>query len=97
MPNHDRAPRPDLMNSASRATAAYAYEGDPAPKLLNVNQAAERLGLSVSYLNKKRLVGGFIPFVKIGSSVKYDPRDIAAWVERQKRHSTSDDGSQVAK
>ncbi|MDP3404010.1 MAG: helix-turn-helix domain-containing protein [Brevundimonas sp.] len=62
------------------------------PKLLNVNEAAGRLGVSESYLNKLRLTGGGPPFVKIGVRVVYDPADLIAWVESHKRQSTSDLG-----
>ena len=64
------------------------------PKLLNVAQAADHLGVSVSYLNKLRLVGGEgPPFVKIGARVVYDPADLAEWLLSRKRRSTSDDGT----
>lgn len=62
------------------------------PKLLNVNETAERLGVSVSYLNKLRLTDEGPPFVKLGARVAYDQADLAAWVEAQKRRSTSDNG-----
>jgi hypothetical protein len=60
------------------------------PKLENVNQAAERLGVSVSYMNKMRLVGGGPRFIKMGARVLYDPADLAAWLDAQKRSSTSE-------
>jgi len=63
------------------------------PKLLNVNEAAERLGVSVSYLNKLRLSSSSgPPFVKMGARVCYDQSDLSAWIEAQKRRSTSDQG-----
>lgn len=65
-------------------------EGVAAPILLSVGEAAKRLGLSVSYLNKRRIHGGGPVFVKIGASVKYDPADLVAWVAAQKQVSTSD-------
>lgn len=65
------------------------------PKLLNVNEAAERLGVSVSYLNKLRLSGGGPAFVKIGARVAYDPADLASWIEARKRQSTSEYGASV--
>ena len=58
------------------------------PKLLNVNEAAERLGVSVSWLNKARLDGSGPRYAKIGARVAYDPGDLAAWLENQKRSST---------
>ena len=61
------------------------------PKYLNVNEAADRLGVSVSYLNKLRLTDGGGPlFVKMGARVVYDPADLAAWAESQKQRSTAD-------
>lgn len=62
------------------------------PKLLNVYEAAERLGVSVSYLNKLRMTPGAGPrFAKFGTRCSYDPVDLAAWVEAQKRDSTAGD------
>lgn len=66
------------------------------PKLLNVNEAAERLGVSVSYLNKMRLTGGGPAFVKLGARVCYDQPDLSAWIDAQKRRSTSDLGGASA-
>ncbi len=60
------------------------------PKLLNTGQAAELLGVSGQFLNKLRLTGGGPAFVKLGTRVSYDPADLAAWLEGQKRHSTSE-------
>jgi len=67
--------------------------GPNIPKLLNVNEAAERLGVSVSYLNKLRLTGGGPPYAKLGARVAYDQADLTAWVETQKQRSTSEYGS----
>jgi hypothetical protein len=59
-------------------------------KLENVNQAADRLGVSVSYLNKLRLSGSGPRYVKMGARVLYDVSDLAAWLDAQKRSSTSE-------
>lgn len=63
------------------------------PKLLNVNEAADRLGVSVSYLNKLRLSGGGPAFVKIGARVAYDPADLSSWIDARKCQSTSEYGT----
>ncbi len=61
------------------------------PKLLNVNEAADRLGVSVSYLNKLRMISGAGPvFIRMGTRCCYDPADLTAWIESQKRTSTTD-------
>jgi hypothetical protein len=67
------------------------------PKLLNVISAAQLLGVSVSYLNKARMTPGAGPrFVKFGTRCAYDPADLAAWVETQKRTSTGGESNSEA-
>lgn len=62
------------------------------PKLLNVNEAADRLGVSVSYLNKLRMSPGAGPvFIRLGVRVAYDQADLNTWIEAQKRTSTGGD------
>lgn len=58
-------------------------------KLLNTTQVAELLGVSVSYLNKCRRVGGGPVFVKLGAKVVYDREDVSAWVNTRRCTSTS--------
>lgn len=61
-----------------------------APRLLNVNEAADRLGVSVSYLNKLRLSGNGPMFIKLGSRrVVYDPADLSRWLDACRRQSTA--------
>ena len=67
------------------------FTTDPtASRLLNVNEAAERLGVSVSYLNKLRLKGTGPVFMKLGTRrVVYDPADLALWLSACRRSSTA--------
>ncbi len=58
--------------------------------LLTTVEAAQRLSVSTSYLNKLRGTGGGPPFVKIGARVAYDQADLAAWIESQKRSATGE-------
>ena len=67
-----------------------SYDEPAALRLLNVTEAAQRLGVSVSFLNKARLSGEGPIFIKIGTRVAYDPVDLAAWLDARKRHSTSE-------
>ena len=60
--------------------------------LLPTTRAAERLGLSPSFLNKLRCTGGGPPFIKIGRRVLYAERDLEAWAASRRRRSTSDAG-----
>jgi excisionase family DNA binding protein len=63
---------------------------NPSRKLLTVREAATYLGVSKSWLDKQRLIGGFVRFAKIGRRVCYDVADLDAALEQAKRHSTSD-------
>ena len=58
-------------------------------RLLSVTEAAERLSVSTSYLNKLRCTGGGPRYVRMGSRIAYDLEDLATWLEAQKRTATS--------
>jgi endogenous inhibitor of DNA gyrase (YacG/DUF329 family) len=62
-------------------------------KLLSVTETADLIGCSSSQLNKWRMVGEGPPFMKLGARVLYNPADLAAWLEEQKRRSTQDTGA----
>jgi predicted DNA-binding transcriptional regulator AlpA len=63
----------------------------PANGLIRVREAAARLGLSKSTLDKMRCDGRGPRFVKITSKiVGYDPADLDAYAESRKRNSTSE-------
>lgn len=54
--------------------------------------AAAYTGLSEQTLAKLRVYGGGPPYIKAGSRVIYDTRDLDPWMESRKRTSTSDLG-----
>jgi hypothetical protein len=59
--------------------------------LLSVAEAARRLSLSQSYLNKLRCVGGGPVFIKFGPRrVAYRPADLDAWISGMLRASTGE-------
>ena len=55
-------------------------------------QVAERLCVSVKWLQKMRLHGGGIPYCKFGSAVRYPLSAILAYEAEALRVSTSDVG-----
>jgi len=57
---------------------------------LKVREAATRLGLSASTLNKWRTQGRGPRYVKLGRSVFYRPADLDAWLVDRVRSSTSE-------
>ena len=57
---------------------------------LRVGEAAKYVGLPASTLNKMRRTGGGPPFIKIGVNiVLYDTDDLDAWLEANKRKTTT--------
>ena len=76
------------MNSKLPASLAF----DPDLILLGEEQAAEVTGKSVSTLQKDRVSGGGIPYVKLGRAVRYRLSDIKAYIAKNVRHSTSGGG-----
>lgn len=58
-------------------------------RLMTTQELAEFLKVSPSYLNKDRLTGRGIPFVKIGASVRYRLSDVLRFTEGRVRRSTS--------
>lgn len=62
---------------------------------LNVAEAAKRLGLSVSTLNKLRVFGGGPVFLKLGRRVAYEISDLDSWLASKRRVSTSDGGGRA--
>lgn len=61
-------------------------------KLLNNGEAARELRIAEPTLNRWRIEGCGPAFVKVGRRVFYRPQDIADFVNRNVRTSTSDAG-----
>lgn len=85
-PGQAAAPRPPPSRARSAAMApARGDAAPPPPLLLNVRQAAARLGLSKSTLDKMRCTGKGPRYVKsTDRAVRYDPDDLEAWIATRK-------------
>jgi len=60
------------------------------PELVDINTLAELLGTSVRHL--RRLVAERrIPYVKVGHYLRFDLREIVAWLERSRFTPLADD------
>ena len=57
---------------------------------LTTKQAAQLSGLSVSYLNKLRCIGGGSPFLKVGRKCIYRSEQFKAWLAEHQCCSTSE-------
>ena len=79
------------QDNVSRDDAAQAGAlRDPPNRLLNVQEAARFLGLSVSTLNKMRMTGAGAPYRKLGRRVLYDLRELEEWAREHRRSHTSE-------
>jgi predicted DNA-binding transcriptional regulator AlpA len=86
-----RFPTPANQTKPVRAPKPAPLIIRPANGLLRVREAAARLALSKSTLDKMRCEGRGPRFVKITSKlVGYDPADLDAYAESRKRNSTSE-------
>lgn len=63
------------------------------PALVNEHEAARLLGLSVKTLRRWRWAGRGPRFLKLGAAVRYDPADLAAYIEAGRRTSTTTTGT----
>jgi len=57
---------------------------------LTTKQTAELSGLSISYLNKLRCLGGGSPFLKVGRKCIYRRDEFEAWLATHQHSSTSE-------
>jgi predicted DNA-binding transcriptional regulator AlpA len=83
-PRLARNTAPARAEAPSRRTTRIVT---PPPVLLNVREAASRLGLSKSTLDKWRCAGKGPRYVKsTDRAVRYDPEDLDAWITARKTH-----------
>lgn len=62
-------------------------------QLMTTSETAKFLGVSKAFLERDRWAGARIPFIKIGSrAVRYTLADLQAYIEKQRRFSTSECG-----
>lgn len=71
------------------------YEANKMITLLTEQQLAKQLQIPVRTIQNQRQTGMGIPFIKIGKSVRYDTNEIEAFIERNRRNSTSQDFAQM--
>jgi hypothetical protein len=85
------------MTTETSAEALLVHQEPQARKgarrLLDTKGAAEYLDCSTFLLEKLRITGGGPVFIKISNSVRYDVRDLEAYLDSRRRTSTSDTGA----
>ncbi len=81
-----------MANSNTGRAAGTFFGAASENRLLNEHEAAYALGLKVATLRRWRWAGKPPRFLKIGSAVRYDPDELADFLEAARRTSTSDSG-----
>tara|TARA_R110002074_G_scaffold234473_3_gene406318 strand:- start:1824 stop:2057 length:234 start_codon:yes stop_codon:yes gene_type:complete len=61
--------------------------------LLHESDVAKKLGVSESWLQKKRVKGDGPKFVKLGRAVRYPEGEVDAFIENNMHHSTSENSA----
>jgi len=68
------------MNAIDRCKTSLTLEA-----LLDEREVSRIVGRSVASLRRDRLLRLGIPFTKLGALVRYDPRDIRAYIDANKQ------------
>jgi excisionase family DNA binding protein len=55
------------------------------PRLLTTKDVAKRLSLSPRSVERLRAQGLGPPFIRLGGAVRFDPRDVDAWLAAHRR------------
>ncbi len=76
-------------------TTSLTFRDHPNPDaLLSQKQVAELIGCSLRTLERRRLVGDGIPFVRLGPKmIRYRLSDVTAYINARVHGSTSEPGS----
>jgi Helix-turn-helix domain len=91
-PKMERAQNGAAPSAALVATVIQDLDGcrTAIRRKLTVQEAADHLGLSISWLNKTRTYGDGPPYLKIGRRVVYDIYNLETWAGRTRRRHTSE-------
>ena len=74
----------------SHKDVSFQRPATPAFPLLTPKEAANRLGLSSSWLAKARMRGDGPPYIRIGRAIRYPEDALIQWMKGRWRLSTSE-------
>ncbi len=67
---------------------------DALPQLLTIDQLAERLGVSIRHI-RRLIAERRVPYLKVGWFIRFDPAEIAAWLDGARHPEYLDRGRRV--
>jgi len=69
----------------SQPSERESASDNPLEPLVNEHECSRITRRSVASLRRDRLLGIGIPYIKLTTLVRYDPRDIRAYIEQNRR------------
>lgn len=66
-----------------------------APRTWSSAETADFLGISEKALRERRTRGTSPPFLRMGRSIRYVPRDVAQWIEDNTHTTTARDNAKA--
>ncbi len=81
-----------IMPQTNTTVGALPAPSNNPNRLLTEKEVEAEYGINHRTLQAWRVRGGGPKFLKIGRSVRYRRKDIAAWLDSQTKRSTSDPG-----
>jgi hypothetical protein len=69
-----------MTKPAIKNAAGIFFGDDPNNRLVDEHETAARLGLTVATLRRWRWARRGLPWVKVGSAVRYQPDDINSFI-----------------
>lgn len=54
------------------------------PKLLTMDELAERLGVAQRHVRRRLVAEKRVPYLKVGRFIRFDPAQISAWLESRR-------------
>ena len=77
------------MDTRNYPTDSDHFANNPDLVLLNQDRLAHLLGCSARTLERQRIEGTGVPFIRVGRLARYRLTDVQAYIERQRCISTS--------
>ena len=80
-----RATQQDRISAPKKGSHPARQGALPQAPFLGVDEMASWLGVEVGFI-RRLIAERRIPFVKVGKYVRFDPEEVAVWIDGQRMH-----------
>ena len=77
------SPRTDVTSPPENGSQPRRSRRNPRTALIDIDELGDWLGVEPGFV-RRLIAQRRIPFVKIGKYVRFDPEEIAAWIDGQR-------------